>query len=395
MNSGRFAGYGVVGFSESTRRSLVEVAERLLPHVDEIISRWISLQWRTWQPPGIGRGDLEQTFRSLFQTLVTRLHKSELEQCLVDMEQAGKQLADRSFPFRALIISIHFMEESYIRHLLTPEGPKSRRLLIAMDEFLHSVLAAVATSYFDAYRKEILDQAEVGRVVQESLLSAIPGSYDDIEIAHIYVSARERAHVGGDFIDSFEINGRGLAFIIGDLSGHGLDAVADSVMLRSLFRGFMREQPDIAYTLQRMNRVLFQELRGDRFATALAVVYEGGGRLRLVGAGHPYPIVCGGDCAFVEVRGSALAISEEVDYVTETATLPAGGLLVAYTDGLLEAGSAGRLFGECGVTKALGEVHSAAARAVAEHLVDSALRTAGGRFNDDVAVLVIRRRGGS
>lgn len=391
MGERRFAGYGIVSFSEPVKRSLVEVAERLLPHVDEIIARWISLQWRTWQPPGISRKELEQTFRALFETLVTRLLRSELELCLTDMEEAGRQLAERSFPFRALVISIHFMEESYIRYLLTAEGSKPQRLLIAMDEFLHSVLAAVASSYFDAYRKELLDQAEVGRIVQESLLPQIPRKVDDLEIAHVYVSARERAHVGGDFLDSFEVSGGGAAFIIGDVAGHGLDAVSDSVMIRSLFRGFLREKPDIEGALERINRVLSDDLRGDRFATALAAIYEGCGRLRLASAGHPYPVLCGTGCVFLQLHGSALAINEDAAYSSETVLLPPGGLFVAYTDGLLEAGEPGRLFGECGIMQAVDQMRNSPARFVADHLIDSAMRTAGGRFTDDVAVLVLKR----
>ncbi len=391
MNTSRFAGYGVLDFSESTRRALVEVAERLLPHVDEIIGRWISLQWKTWQPPGIDRQDLQDTFRSLFETLVKRLHSSELERCLLEMEESGRLLAERNFPFRALIISIHFLEESYIKHLLIPETSRSRSLLIAMDEFLHSVLAAIASSYFEAYRRELLDQAEVGRIVQEGLLAQIPRTYDDLEIAHVYVSARERARIGGDFLDSFEIAGKGLAVIIGDLSGHGLDAVADSVMIRSLFRGFMREEPDLGRALQRTNRVASLDLMQDQFATALAAIYEGDGQIQVASAGHPYPVLCCDSCGFVNLEGSALAIGDDPSYDVSNIKLCPGGLFVAYTDGLLEAGNNGRVFGEAGILEELKRVRDCPARIVAEHLVDSASRAAGGKFYDDVAVLVLRR----
>ena len=261
-----------------------------------------------------------------------------------------------------------------------------------MDEFLHAALAAIATSYFNSYREELLDRAEVGRIVQEGLLAHIPKKTADLEIAHVYVSARERAQLGGDFLDFFETDGC-TTFVIGDLSGHGVEAAADSVMLRSLFKGFMRENPDLTDAMTRLNRVLMKELADDQFATALALSYDVSGRVSLVSAGHPYPFVCdGGACRLVELDGTALAVDSASTYVSTQISLEPGGLLVAYTDGLTEARRQQVFFGDEGVIRAINEVADVSARGVAEHVVDESLRHAGGKFTDDVAVLVLKRQ---
>lgn len=105
--------------------------------------------------------------------------------CLADLEEAGRRLAEQQFPF-------------------------------------------------EAHRRGLLEDAEVGRLVQAELLADIPRRACDLDVAHIYISSHERARLAGDSTDSFPIDPDGVGFLIGDMSGHGLDAVADSLMLRSL-----------------------------------------------------------------------------------------------------------------------------------------------------------------
>lgn len=393
MRSGQFVGYRIVRFSQASEESLREVADRLLPHEDQIIEIWISRQWRAWQPPGITREELTRVFGDLLRGMLRRLESGQLQECLQDLERVGGELAGRMFPFEALIISVHFMEESYLPFLLRPHSPKSQKWLIAMDEFLHAALASIATSYFQAYRRDLVQEAEVSRVVQEGLLPPIPNAVHDLEIGHIYTSAHERARLGGDFLDFFALDRATSAFIIGDLSGHGLEAAADSVLLRSMFRGFMREEPDPALAMARTNRVMTDELRAEQFATALAVVYRHPGELTLVSAGHPYPMLCDGVCQSLEPEGMAVAIAPDVEYSSLQLPMKPGALFVAYTDGLIEASDGKTLFGEERLSAEIAQVHDAPARAVAEHLVDAARRHAGGNFTDDVAVLVLKRRG--
>ena len=163
-------------------------------------------------------------------------------------------------------------------------------------------------------------------------------------------------------------------------------------MLRSLFKGFMCESPDLTDAMSRLNRVLMKELADDQFATALALSYDVSGRVSLVSAGHPYPFVCDGRaCRLVELDGTALGVDSASTYTSTEISLEPGGLLIAYTDGLTEARRQRVFFGDEGVIRAVGEVADASARSVAEHLVYQSLHHAGGKFTDDVAVLVLKR----
>ena len=394
MKGSRFVGYRVVEFSEDSHEALRDIYERLAPEAPSILDAWVDKQWSVWQPPGLTKEELWEIFSRILRTLLEMLCRRANEHEFMAIESIGADLARRRYPFEALIISVHFLEESYLPILLDSDRRCTQDRLLAMDEFLHYVLASISTSYFEAYRKELMDRAEVGRIVQEGLLAEIPKRAVGLEIGHVYLSARERAQLGGDFLDFFTVGSDGATFVIGDLAGHGLEAAADSVMLRSLFRGFMREKPDMQDAMARLNRVLTSELKSGLFATALAVTYDLSGTVSLVSAGHPYPVVWDGHCRMLEIEGAALAIDRSSSYALERFALPEGGMLVAYTDGLTEAkGIALERFGDKRIIDAIEEMAGLPARQVAEHLVDNALRHTGGHFQDDVVVLVIKRGG--
>ena len=389
--SSGFIGYRIVELSQAGKDALQEVAGRLIPHEEDIIDDWIRRQYNAWRPPGFNREDLRHVFGGLFHDMLKCLRAREPERCVENLEEAGADLARRNFPYEALIISLHFLEESYLQFLLDPPSERTLEWLLWMDEFLHAALAAIATSYFQVYRKELLEEAEVGRVVQEGLLPDIPKRVADLEVAYVYLSAGERAKVGGDIIDLLVLDQQKAAFIIGDLSGHGLEAATDAAMLRFLFRGFVHESPDLAGAVSRLNRVLKSELEAGHFATALAGVYEAPGHLKLVSAGHPPPILCDSACRILEPGGIALAVDEESTYALSKVILEAGAFLVAYTDGLIEARSNEGFFGEGRVIDAVSGMRDASARVVAEHLRDEALRFTNGALADDVAILVLKR----
>lgn len=389
----RLAGYRIISFSEASKAALQEIAKRLLPVQEKILDDWVHLQSRAWEPPGFTQDDIRETFGGILRIILTRMAARELELCVAELEETGANLAKRKYPFQGLIVSIHFLEQSYTPLLLMERCEKTQKWFVAMDEFLHAALAAMATSYFDSYRKELLDEAEVGRIVQEGLSADIPKKAFDLEVAHVYMSAREKAQLGGDFLDFFTLDGGSAAFVIGDLAGHGVDAAADSVMLRSLFRGFVRENADLSDAMARVNRVADSELKSGLFATALAVKYDTSGRLGMVNAGHCHPIVCDGTCHLIELDGAALAIRNDSTYEITQFDLKPDGVFVAYTDGLIEARNSKReFFGEDGIMAALCEAHDGSARAIAEHIIDRSLSHAGGKFSDDVAILVLKRR---
>jgi serine phosphatase RsbU (regulator of sigma subunit) len=395
MEQYRFAGYRVINFPSASRVALSELAERLTPHETEIVEKWIGMQFNAWQPPGLTPEQLNHLFGGLFHNMLRCMTSSNLEDCIVDLEEAGASLARSNFPYEALIVSLHFLEESYMPFLLNPRSERTQEWLIRMDEFLHVGIAALATSYFQFNRDQLLADAEVGRVVQEALFPNPPRKIGDLELGFIYASASERARLGGDFLDVFRFGGSGTAFVVGDLSGHGLEAAAGSATIRSIFKGFTRDRANLPDVMKRLNQVLTEELEDHQFATALAGTYEAPGHLVMVNAGNPSPVFRGEKCCMIQQVSLPLGVDQRAEYGQKEIELKPGDVFVCYTDGLSEARTGGDMFGDERILEAVEEMHDAPARAIAEHLKDKAVRHANGRLMDDMAILVLKRTAAS
>lgn len=386
----RFAGHRLIEFSQSAKNTMRQIAGRLMPHQQPIIDGWVDIQCDTWQPPGFDRESLTQVFGEIVRAVLSAMNSGELEACVDELERIGGQLAEQQFPFDALIISVHFFEETYLQFLLDPTPDQPGDWLVTVDEFLHVALAAISNAYFEAYRQELVESVEVGRMVQDNLLADIPEQIADLEIAHAYISAQTKAQLGGDFLDYFQSEAKTDVFVIGDLSGHGVEAVAESLSLRMLFRGFMREHPDLSIAMERLNDVVYNDLRAGHFATALALSYKGDGRLQIVNAGHPPPVRCSGD--HPTEHGMALSIFYGAVYEPQEILLRPGETFVAYTDGLIEAHGPDGMYGEERLAETVSAMRGAPPDAIIQQLLKEARRFGRGKFTDDVAILVLRRR---
>lgn len=387
-----FGGYRVVHFTDSSKKTLREIAEILRPHQDAIVERWVATQLAAYRPPRLTPQDVRALFGSLFGRMLQLLSEGSPDAFIGELHDRGAELASREFPYEALLMSIHFLEEAYMPYLIEDDEHLTRERFVWMDEFMHVALGALATSYFQAFRDSLLGQAEVGRIVQEGLMPRIPARVADLDVGFAYQSATEQALVGGDVLDVFSLTPAKAAFVVGDVSGHGVSAAKDGALLRSLFRGFVRTCGSLAEAVESVNAVLVAELEPGAFISALFGVYELGGRLRVVNAGHPRPLLCGSQCGEIAAEGAVLGVLEGEAYSEAASVLEPGELLFGYTDGLTEARSGGGFFGEGRIAESLGRVRGALPQVVADHVRADVLTFAGDHLEDDVAILALGRR---
>jgi two-component system, chemotaxis family, sensor kinase Cph1 len=131
-----------------------------------------------------------------------------------------------------------------------------------------------------------------------------------------------------------------MALVIGDVSGHGLEAAGTMGELRSVLRAYLLDADSPSGALGQLNRALRRGLRRT-FATCLVVVLDpktGEGRVASCG---PLPIALvapggGVELADVALRPPLGAAYERGPGEDATFTVPPGGGLVLYTDGLVE-----------------------------------------------------------
>jgi serine phosphatase RsbU (regulator of sigma subunit) len=234
-------------------------------------------------------------------------------------------------------------------------------------------------------------QKQFADSMQRSLLPRERPQAAGLDVGAVYASSA-RMDVGGDVYDFLELADGRLAVVLGDVTGHGIDAAADMAMAKFVFRSLAREHSEPSEFLAAANEIVLEEIGEGKFITMLYVTADGrAGGLACASAGHPSPrIVRDGAVEALSLRGLALGIAGDQAYEAERVTLEPGDAAVLFTDGLLEARREGELYGEQRLDASLARHASLPAEELAVALVEDC-RAFGGELADDCAVVVLKR----
>src|SRR5581483_10738387 len=237
-----------------------------------------------------------------------------------------------------------------------------------------------------------LQQKEFADTMQRSLLPRERPAVEGLEVGEVYESSA-RVDVGGDIYDFVELGGRRLAVVLGDVTGHGVEATADMAMAKFVFRSLAREHPSPGDFLAHANDVVVDEIAPGKFITMTYLVVDAErGEVAVASAGHPSPrlVLPDGSVQALEASGLVLGIDGGQTYEETHATLPVGATIVLYTDGVVEARRDGELYGVERLDAFVASRCGLPPRKLAEAVARDARTFAGGELTDDVAVVVIR-----
>lgn len=241
--------------------------------------------------------------------------------------------------------------------------------------------AAVAFENATRYERE----HTVAEALQRAVLPERLPVVDGLASAGCYEPATESAAGGGDGYDVVPLPDGRVALVVGDIGGHGLRAAAAMGQLRNAVHAWLLAGLSPGEAL-----ALGEPLLGaDTFATlAITVVDPATGDLTTVSAGHPPPVlVVDGEAALLPAALNPPVGTGATSFVAGHAVLPPGGLLVLYTDGLIEVRGEDLSDGLARLLGALGAVDGEEPEVVCQKLLRD-VRLAGA---DDVCVLVTRR----
>ena len=230
-------------------------------------------------------------------------------------------------------------------------------------------------------------------MMQRSLLPQEPPALPGLEIGDVYESAA-RLEVGGDVYDYVTLPDGRLAVVLGDVTGHGVDATADMAMAKYVFRSLAREHTAPGEFLAAANDVVSSEIGTGRFITMVELVVDAeGGEVACAAGGHPEPrlVLPDGTVTAIAAGGLALGIEAGQEYETVTVDFPPGAIVVAYTDGVVEARWEGELFGVERLDSLLAERRALPAPELAQAVLAACREWTGGELSDDVALVVIKR----
>ncbi|MFH9009341.1 SpoIIE family protein phosphatase [Streptomyces afghaniensis] len=158
-----------------------------------------------------------------------------------------------------------------------------------------------------------------------------------VEVA--YLPAQSGVHVGGDWFSAVELPDRDALLVVGDVAGHGVDAVATMAQLRFTAKGMVITGSSLTGALARLNTLLLHSRDSHATATMVLARYDPGPR-RLVWAqaGHPPPLLLrNGEARYLSrPRGMLLGATTMPVFEEAECRLEPGDRLILFTDGLVE-----------------------------------------------------------
>jgi serine phosphatase RsbU (regulator of sigma subunit) len=238
-----------------------------------------------------------------------------------------------------------------------------------------------------AVHEALAHQREVVNILQQALLPAALPRVEGTQIAARYIAAESNPAVGGDWYAVLPLVDGKLGVAIGDVAGHGLDAVADMASARFSLRALALSEPAPELVLERLN-LMVRVFEADTMITALYGVFDP--------ATHTWTYATAGHCPAV-VRspdGATLLLDDPCDpplgvatsFRPHTKPIEPGSTLVLYTDGLIERRGESITTGLDRLVRACA-AGPASPQALSDYLSEVMLRDAS--VDDDIAIVVI------
>jgi serine phosphatase RsbU (regulator of sigma subunit) len=225
--------------------------------------------------------------------------------------------------------------------------------------------------------------------LQRALLPQVIPNIPQFEIASRYVAGAQGVDIGGDWYSVIDIDKHQFAFVVGDVSGHGVDAVAVMAHARFTVRAYLVDGDSPQRALEKCSRQ-FDVSTDDHIITAIVGIGNWvTGEVAMASAGHPPPLfITGEEIEYLPTPvGLPLGVGPSL-YEQTTFTMPAGATLLAYTDGLIERRTESI---DTGMHR-LVDVVAPIAQDPLEDLVDELLLSLRDEdAADDIAVLALRR----
>jgi serine phosphatase RsbU (regulator of sigma subunit) len=243
---------------------------------------------------------------------------------------ANGSLGGQFFANLPWIVAVAGLLLSMVAALVTARLARGREHAVATA----GALDRVATEN----RRLYAEQRGIAQTLQHALLPEALPEFAGLQVAAIYVPAASDLDIGGDWYDIVELDRDRALVIIGDVTGHGLEAAAAMAAIRhaTLAYAALESRPD--EVLARLSDFVSSGRR-DHFATVLCILIDvAAHRLTVASAGHLPPLlVREGRAELIDIEvGVPIGVARDSEYAQTTLELPPRATVLAFTDGLVE-----------------------------------------------------------
>jgi serine phosphatase RsbU (regulator of sigma subunit)/catechol 2,3-dioxygenase-like lactoylglutathione lyase family enzyme len=267
--------------------------------------------------------------------------------------------------------------------------------LVSFDEVTHAVEAErrAAADKLEAERRAAHELA-IARQVQARLFPQSLPALRSLDYAGACLPARA---VGGDYYDFLSLGPDRLGLVIGDVMGKGIAAALLMANLQANLRSqvaFALDEP--SRLLQSVNQLFCENSPEGAFASLFFADYhDPSGGLRYVNCGHLSALLLRRDGTVDRLAptSTVLGLFRQWECSVGECRLEPDDLLALYTDGVTEAfDDAGQEFGEERLVRALRKHRDRPSKSVLASLVDEVRSFSPHEQQDDLTLIVARRR---
>lgn len=304
-------------------------------HFDIVLSDWVM--------PGLSGPDFCRSFRTLtkddYGYFILLTSKSEKDEVASGLDAGADDFLSK--PVNPAELRARMQAGERLLAMQQELQDKNRQLGGALAEL---------QEVYDSLDRDLIE----ARKIQQSL---VRDRHHDFGSAAISLLLRPSGHVGGDLVGYFQPTPGRLAFFSVDVAGHG---VASAMMAARLAGMLSASAPDSGVALlvggagpldalppeivaARLNRLVLDVMQVDQYFTC---VYADAdletGKVSLVQAGHPHPMLIGADGTVRAIGAGGLPVGLFADGEWDRVDLQLhpGDRLFLMTDGLTECRNA-------------------------------------------------------
>ncbi|WP_233270437.1 PP2C family protein-serine/threonine phosphatase [Chachezhania sediminis] len=290
-----------------------------------------------WMMPGMNGLDLCRQFRKLptFGYFILLTSKSEKEEVAEGLNAGADDFLTK--PVNAGELRARISAGARILSMHRELSQKNALLTEALRKL---------QSFYDSIDRDLIQ----AKTIQESL---VPERTRAFGRSRVDLLLKPCGHIGGDLVGMFSPDDEQVGFFSIDVSGHGITSAMMTARLGSyLSSSFfdqnvaMEKRPDGSFTLRPPHDVAAQlnaRIAADKgieeyFTMVYATVELATGRVRMVRAGHPHPLLlrADGTAEFVGEGCLPIGLMPEARYISNEFELTAGDRLLVFSDGFPE-----------------------------------------------------------
>jgi len=246
----------------------------------------------------------------------------------------------------------------------------------------------------ELYQKNqlIKRELEAAKKIQQFI---IPDNFEFIDYPKISGIYRPIEDIGGDFFDCYKLDENRSAFLIADVTGHGIPAALTMTMSKMLFSIYAEKYTSTSDLMKEINKQLRGTLLDMQYITAFYLIYDKSLKtLTYSNAGHTRPLYfrsSKNQVAALDSFGWFIGISDDTEYEEKKITVTEGDRLFLYTDGITEAKNKdGEDFGEMRLARFIKNSNNIEGKDFCESLLNTVNEYIDGtEINDDIAFLNI------